>query len=108
MMTPVIPVDGMPDVAAWQIHRYALIEQLSSTHEELVVLIVSERGNPVAWDLIVMLDPSTLRVLRAVAKQPGQQHFRLSPDELAGNIVDIAQTLVEQHRAALFTPPSRR
>jgi hypothetical protein len=102
-----IPAGGMPDAGAWCIHEYSFCGSLSSCNEAIVLLRVQERGLPSVWRIVLMLNPHTGEIVSGCA-QNGAQHLTIDPKMLAGNIIDLAQTLVERNREWLLTPPSRR
>jgi hypothetical protein len=109
MELPTIPISGMPDTDALRILRYSMVKALNGLGQAVVIVSCQRRDeiNPEIIHAIMCINPHTLEIVSAVA-QFDNEHVKVDLGNLAGTLVDLAQTLVADHRLELLTPPSRQ
>lgn len=98
----------MPDTRAVALLNWSLVTDLNGLGEAVMTFAVRHRSRAAAGTtyhedvLIVMVNPRTLFVVRAVEMGQGRKPASINVDRLPGMIRDIATTIVAEHRNTLL------
>jgi hypothetical protein len=109
LMEQTIPLE-MPDPAALRILKVSMMTELNGLGQAVVIVACQGREHGHADEIthaIMCINPRTLELVSCVA-QYATEHVKCDVSAMAGTVVDLAQTLVMEHRERLLTPPSRR
>lgn len=101
----------MPDRPPFRILSWSLVGCLNGHgHAVVTIKVMPHRGPRDIGPAVITLhvDPSSRVVARVVLATAGSVFQSMPADAIAGNIIDLAQSVVADHAAMLLAPPSRR
>lgn len=103
---------SMPDRAPCRILSWSLVGCLNGQGHAVVTVKVMppHRGPRDIGPAVITLhvEPRSKAIARIVLATGGSLFQSIPADTVAGNVVDLAQSVVADHAAMLLTPPSRR